>query len=154
MKKIIVLIFLLYCAEAKPQNLISFKLDSINKRAQELDSMDGPNLITPKTIVISANPMSNIIQLCSIEDYSIGVQFEILQSKLENTNHLVFGIVFYKKKKGTQKWDNLIGSNYSSVFGSDGKLGFKGLQIASSDFRFIEDGPEYFITYELHINGG
>jgi hypothetical protein len=152
MRIFLTLIILLITANSFSQNRVTFQLESIVKENPETESQDTTNLITPKKVLITANPLSPITELTKFNGYIIAVQFEVLKSRLENTEHLIFGLSFFKKKNGEQKWESFSGHGYSPVWDSNGKLGSKGIQIASTDFRLSKDGPDYLLTYQLQIN--
>ncbi len=152
MKSFLTLTILVIATASFSQNKITFQLESIVKENPDTVSRDTTNLITATIIFITANPLSPVTELTKFNGYVIAVQFEILKSRLENTEHLIFGLSFFKKKIGEQKWESFSGHGYSPVWDSNGKLSLKGIQIASTGFRLSEDGPDYTMSYQLQIN--
>src|SRR5258705_9477790 len=106
MRSFLILIILLIATNSFSQNKITIQLESIVKGNDETGSKDTRNLITPTKVLITANPLSLITELTKFNGYIIGVQFEILKSRLENIEHLIFGLSFFKKKIGEQKWES------------------------------------------------
>lgn len=134
------------------QNKVIFHLKSINKT----DSLGGidfsTNLVKPRSFTINANPLSPVTEITELNGYIIAIQLEILKSKLENIDHLIAGLVIYKKQKGSKKWEMLQRHEHWPLTHTDGNIGMKGSLIAGTGIWLVDHGDEYELSYELHIN--
>jgi hypothetical protein len=151
MRKFLILVLIVCSSTGFSQNKVVFQLQSINHIDTE-GVVDTVNLVQPKSITIIPKPLSQVTGLAQVENHLIGVQIELLQSNLQNTRHLVLGLVFYKKKTGTQTWEFLSRSDHLPVLDVGGNLGKKGQLIAGHGFRLKEEGTDFQIFYHLVIN--
>ena len=152
MKKIFTILLCLVVITDFAQNKVIFDLKSITKQSVEGEENDTTNLIIPKKTTVLTNPLSKIVEITKLNGTSIGVQFEILKSKLDGSDHLIVGMAMYKKDAGSQKWDLISRDNHWPATDLDGKPGFKGLLISVGGLRLFENGPEYNITYNIFVN--
>ncbi len=151
-KHFVTFLFLLNIFSGAAQTKIEFRLKSITKIDKETYEPDTSNLITPKTIQLTANPLSPVTAIARINDYNIGIQVEVLQSHLQNTPHIVLGLVIYKKKNGPGNWEFLSRTDHWPVYDSSGNLASKGEQMASLGFVLNEDDREEFdFLYQLRV---
>ena len=146
-----ILILIISSSTIFSQNKVVFRLQSIN-HTDTAGEVDTTNLVQPISLTIIPNPLSRVTELAKLENHVIGVQIEILQSNLQNTRHLVLGLVFYKKKSGNKPWDFLSRSDHLPVLDVDGNLGKKGQLIAGHGIRLTEEGTDFQIFYHLVIN--
>jgi hypothetical protein len=152
-KQVLFALLIVFCINpvGYSQNKIVFQLQAINP-TDSLGIDFETNFVKPKTITLKANPLSVVTDLVEFEGYNLGLQFEILKSKLQNKEHLIVGMSFYKKKKGTQQWDFVLRFDHWPVFDSKGELGSKGILTGSFGFTVVENGREFNLSYELAVN--
>lgn len=151
MKYAIFAILLIVSLPVIAQHKVDFELRSITKYDPNAEEEDTTNLIKPITITITANPTSPITKIATLENYSIGVQVEVLTSHLQNTAHSVLGMAIYKKKPGGLIWEFLSRTDHWPINDVYGELGNVGEQMASVGFKLEENGNDFSFYYHLSI---
>jgi hypothetical protein len=152
MNKFLTIILILLCSTCFSQNKVVFQLLTINKFDSLTQDYDTTNLIKPKTTIVLANPTSKILEIARLEGHVIGIQVEVLRSKLQNVEHLILGYIIYKKKIGAVTWETPEGSYYSEVYNQNGQLAISGELSIGSNLRFSSNSTEYSLLFHFKVN--
>ena len=112
MRTVFILLFVL-CAGLtygqKTKYLIDLKINKLYYKGDSIVFND------PSIYEIKTSGTSEIVEIGQINDVHLGVQYEILNSQLNNKNSFIAAKVYYIRS-GTADWEQIVYFNHSNIF--------------------------------------